>query len=108
MRKGGDISFIPKELMKVRSAEDSGFVDGKFYGSLVALLGATIGKHLTNGAIQHADDDTLEPKADPQVGTQIHITAHQIGETCPKCNQPTIIHQEGCDSCTSCNYSRCF
>ncbi len=104
MRKGGDISFIPEELMKVRSADDSGFVDGKFYGSLVALLGATIGKHLTYGDIQHVND--IAPAS--EVNPQATIMAHQIGETCPKCNQPTLMHQEGCDTCASCTYSRCF
>ena len=27
--------------------------------------------------------------------------------TCPKCNLPGLIHQEGCDICTSCGYSKC-
>ena len=26
---------------------------------------------------------------------------------CPKCSQPTLIRQEGCDLCTSCGYSKC-
>jgi len=26
---------------------------------------------------------------------------------CPKCNQPALIRQEGCDVCTSCTYSKC-
>jgi ribonucleoside-diphosphate reductase alpha chain len=26
---------------------------------------------------------------------------------CPKCTQPAMIRQEGCDLCTSCGYSRC-
>ncbi|MEX1109724.1 MAG: hypothetical protein WEC00_12485, partial [Dongiaceae bacterium] len=26
---------------------------------------------------------------------------------CPKCTQPALIRQEGCDLCTSCGYSRC-
>ncbi len=27
--------------------------------------------------------------------------------TCPKCSMPGLIHQEGCDVCTSCGYSKC-
>jgi len=27
--------------------------------------------------------------------------------TCPKCSQPSLIRQEGCDLCTSCGYSKC-
>jgi len=26
---------------------------------------------------------------------------------CPKCGQPTLIRQEGCDSCTNCGHSKC-
>jgi ribonucleoside-diphosphate reductase alpha chain len=26
---------------------------------------------------------------------------------CPKCSQPSLIRQEGCDLCTSCGYSKC-
>lgn len=26
---------------------------------------------------------------------------------CPKCMQPALIRQEGCDLCTSCGYSKC-
>jgi ribonucleoside-diphosphate reductase alpha chain len=27
--------------------------------------------------------------------------------SCPKCSQPSLIRQEGCDLCTSCGYSKC-
>ena len=33
--------------------------------------------------------------------------AQTPGRQCPKCGQPTLIRQEGCDSCNSCGYSRC-
>ena len=26
---------------------------------------------------------------------------------CPKCGQPGLIKSEGCDTCTSCGYSKC-
>ena len=103
MRKGGDIGFIPEELAKVRSTDDSGFVDGIFYSSLVALLGATIGKHLSDGDIRASQSGASKGAAD----TQITISAHELGETCPECNQPSVIRQEGCDRCLMCNYTRC-
>jgi len=106
MRKGGDISFIPEELQKVRSADDAGFVEGKFYGSLVALIGHTIGKHFNSGDIQRDKSDAPNKFANPK-GTQIIISTKERGDTCPKCNQPTVFKQEGCDSCTNCTYSRC-
>ncbi len=104
MRKGGDINFIPEELMKVRSAEDSGFVDGKFYGSLVALLGSTMKQHFSNGDISSDEEATSSLRTNPQIS----ITAQPMGETCPDCTMPTVIRLEGCDRCTNCNYSRCY
>jgi len=114
MRKGGDISFIPEELSKVKSAEDSGWVDGKYYGSLVALIGATIGRHLDSSDIQHAKrTPSSGPSESTQVQTQQHaaarliITEQPLGEFCPQCGQPAVIRIEGCDRCQSCDYSRC-
>jgi ribonucleoside-diphosphate reductase alpha chain len=26
---------------------------------------------------------------------------------CPTCNLPSLIRQEGCDTCTGCGYSKC-
>jgi len=107
MRKGDDISFIPEELKKVRSADDSGWVDGKFYGSLVALLGHTIGKHLSTGDIQRATLSAPNDISNPQAQAQITISAHEVGEICPQCNMSTVVRQEGCEQCISCNYTRC-
>jgi ribonucleoside-diphosphate reductase alpha chain len=28
-------------------------------------------------------------------------------DSCPRCSQPSLIHQEGCNMCTSCGYSKC-
>jgi len=27
--------------------------------------------------------------------------------TCPKCQAPTLLKMEGCDTCTNCDYSKC-
>ncbi len=31
----------------------------------------------------------------------------QLREKCPKCGEPSIVKIEGCDTCLSCNYSKC-
>ncbi len=98
MRKGGDTSFISRELMKVRSADDAGWVGSKFYGSLVALIGDTIGKHQKSGDIRASQKVSIEVSANTQP---------IIGEICPHCGQPTVFSREGCDRCDSCDYSRC-
>ena len=119
MRKGGDISFIPEELSKVKSAEDSGWVDGKYFGSLVALIGATIGKDFESRDLQRAKKapstktkDTQAPigegaAAQQHTAAKLVITEQPPGDFCPQCGQPTVIRQEGCDRCQSCDFSRC-
>lgn len=100
MRKGGDIGFIAEELMKVRSADDAGYVEGQFYGSLVALIGYTIGQHCNHHTIQQSPEEVLEVPQNPS-------TKRDRGETCPVCNQPALYRIEGCDKCTNCTYSKC-
>jgi ribonucleoside-diphosphate reductase alpha chain len=106
MRKGGDISFISQELSKVRSAEDSAWINGKYYGSLVALIGDTLGKHLLDGDIQRVENKSLEVSDNPQIHLEIQSSSIK-GDTCPKCNAPALISQEGCDKCLNCDYSNC-
>ncbi len=108
-RKGGDVSFVSEELMKVRSADDVGYIEGKFYGSLVAVIGDTIGKHLTNGVDSKVVEVPSSGKQNPNVHIEISGTPLRtgIGITCPQCNQSTLIQQEGCDQCTNCTYSKC-
>ena len=102
MRKGGDISFIPAELSKVKSAEDSAWVNGTYYSSLVALIGDTIGTHFKTVGILDSPEDNPNTNADSLV-----IEVVPEGEFCPQCGQPTIYRAEGCDKCSSCDYSRC-
>ena len=33
--------------------------------------------------------------------------AGRLPDTCPRCSQPSLIHQEGCNLCTSCGFSKC-
>ncbi len=105
MRKGGDISFIPEELKKVRSADDAGWVGGRFYGSLVAVIGETIGKHLSDGDIQQLDSEAVNDTENPKV--KIELKANTGLEFCPACHQPALTRVEGCDMCTQCTYSKC-
>ncbi len=124
MRRGEDISFLPKELMKVVSATETGFVDKKFYGSLVALIGATIDRHIRGNSEISASEPSAKPSgnAGMMIGYQAptYVSEMSIGKsvapkdtftaqmsTCPECNAPAIIHMEGCERCTNCSYSQC-
>ncbi len=108
MRKGGDLSFIPEELRKVRSAIDGGYVGGTHYGSLVAVIGDTIGKHLSKSDIQQSEDVAANDSDNPQVHIAISASVAAVAmDQCPQCYQLSLVMKEGCSQCTLCTYSRC-
>lgn len=105
MRMTDDITFVPQELQQVVSSHDSAWMDGKFYGSLVAKIGDVLERHLINKGLIEA------PRVVPQLtmgntGSDV-ADLHRIGETCPKCASPTLIYKEGCKTCFTCGYSDC-
>jgi ribonucleoside-diphosphate reductase alpha chain len=48
-RKGGDASFVSQELKQIQSYKEYTFDDGKFVGSLPAMIGRILETHLTPG-----------------------------------------------------------
>lgn len=105
MRKGDDISFIPEELGKVISVTDYAWINGKFYGSLVALIGDIIKRHIDGVDISEVNELPLEAK---KLTTGNHgAGALPLGEICPACHKPTMYPMEGCTRCLDCGYSTC-
>lgn len=91
-RKGGDISFVSRELQQIQSLNDSAFKEGKHHPSLAAYVGWILERHI-NDALGMTLTAKQEPKA--------------IGAKCPKCQQMTLVRKEGCKVCSSCSYSSC-
>lgn len=89
MRRGGDISFVPNELMRIVSTHETAMIQGKFYGSLPALLGKILAEHMT------------------AKGMTVPEEAPMTGEICPDCEAPALQMQEGCKKCLNCGYSSC-
>jgi ribonucleoside-diphosphate reductase alpha chain len=89
-RKGGDVSFVARELQQIQSLNDSAFKDGKHFPSLTAYLGFILEHHINGSGM------TLEAPA-PKAKN----------EQCPKCNQLTLVRKEGCKICTSCDFTTC-
>lgn len=84
-RKGGDTAFVAKELQQTFSAEQGDWVEGRYYSSIVNLIGATIERH--------------------QFGTtRINIPG---ARTCPSCGETAVVEEAGCLVCKSCGSSKC-
>ncbi len=118
MRRNEDTSFLIDDLQTVRGAQ-GGWVKGKYYNGVVALIASVIRRHAEElglvdpdavlapmeATVVSIDDkpevvkEAKEPKA--------QSFAMPEGEICPKCSAPTLFYQEGCKKCVSCGYSTC-
>ena len=99
-RRGGDVSFVVEELKAVFDPRGGQWMAGTYVPSLLAAIGGVIETHMRAiGFIQ-------APATDAQ-SQQIAGPGAAIPDGCPKCGLASLIHQEGCDLCTSCGYSKC-
>jgi ribonucleoside-diphosphate reductase alpha chain len=104
-RRGGDISFVVEELKAVFDPRGGQWMGGHYVPSLLAAIGDVIERHLIQiGMLPAKDGD--EPVETRQV-VNLSEPGGQRLRACPKCHQPSLVRQEGCDACTSCGYSKC-
>ena len=105
-RRGGDVSFVVEELKAVFDPRGGQWVSGHYVPSLLAAIGGVIERHMIDiGFLPAPEDSALEGV----------VARRAVGEAnprpvaqCPKCGAFSLIHQEGCDLCTSCGYSKCL
>ncbi|HTE80463.1 MAG TPA: ribonucleoside-diphosphate reductase, adenosylcobalamin-dependent, partial [Reyranella sp.] len=116
-RRGGDVSFVVEELKAVFDPRGGQWMDGRYVPSLLAAIGGVIERHLIEiGFLNPADSPRIaeaaeqrvklaagarEPAEGPSAGL-----AGRMGQ-CPNCGAAALTHQEGCDICLNCGYSRC-
>ena len=120
-RRGGDISFVVEELKAVFDPRGGQWMQGKYVPSLLAALGGVIETHLIDIGFLKSPGELADPSAaEAQILAIGGGGAEEVGgnkgqgsgasslfRQCPKCGQPSLIRQEGCDTCTSCGYSKC-
>ncbi|MDA0339683.1 MAG: adenosylcobalamin-dependent ribonucleoside-diphosphate reductase, partial [Proteobacteria bacterium] len=104
-RRGGDVSFVVEELKAVFDPRGGHWVQGHYVPSLLAAIGEVIEQHLVDIGFMRGKElpDYVEEKrmAVNDDGSQPRMAS------CPKCGAPSLIRQEGCDTCISCGYSKC-
>lgn len=87
-RRGGDLSFVSEELKAVFDPQGGSWHEGTYCKSLVAAVGTIIERHVKG-------DNFKE------------VVVNATGKPCPKCGEPSLTKQEGCEVCLSCSYSKC-
>jgi len=100
---GTDASFVIEELLQTHSPQGGQWVKGKYIPSLTAYIGIIIHQHLQSINYHDTSKDRLVniEQVDSSVKPKV------LGEICPKCQQPSLIRKEGCQSCLDCGYSKC-
>lgn len=105
LRRGEDPKFLVDELKQIQSMHHSAWIQGKFYGSLPAYIGAVLEEFF--------QDQGLIPKPEEENSSKYKATdvtdmKPQVkGEICPSCHNPTVFRSEGCKLCLNCGHSEC-
>jgi ribonucleoside-diphosphate reductase alpha chain len=119
-RRGGDVSFVVEEMKAVFDPRGGAWMGGKYVPSLLAAIGDVIERHMieigflpTHGqraAIvdqRHALDEARGTAAGGSMISDQRSRPTRMAQ-CPKCGEAALIRIEGCDQCTSCDYSKCW
>ncbi|MCU0838394.1 MAG: adenosylcobalamin-dependent ribonucleoside-diphosphate reductase [Rhodospirillales bacterium] len=106
-RRGGDVSFVVDELKAVFDPRGGQWVGGRYVPSLLAAIGEVIEKHMIAiGFIAEKGSGAMPVPGDPSRKV-VTMGGDARFRQCPKCGSLALIRQEGCDTCTSCDYSKC-
>ena len=125
-RRGGDVSFVVEELKAVFDPRGGQWMKGRYVPSLLAAIGEVIERHMIDvGFLLAPGELNTNPQSEAAVvnmmstvvcgnsgseneqDAQIEKRSGAPSRQCPKCAQPSLVRQEGCDTCTSCAYSKC-
>ncbi len=99
-RRGGDVTFVVRELKSIFDPRGGSWMEGRYVPSLLAAIGNVIEQHMI--AIGFI------PKPEkPKIVAMQQAVGESPRRFCPKCGQPGLVHREGCDLCPSCGYSKC-
>lgn len=102
-RRGGDVTFVVEELKAVFDPRGGQWMEGRYVQSLLAAIGGVIEKHMID--IGFLKKDSGSPVIEKRAA--VALPAGVRGKTCPRCNESTLVFQEGCASCLNCGYSKC-
>ncbi|MDO8288175.1 MAG: adenosylcobalamin-dependent ribonucleoside-diphosphate reductase [Parvibaculum sp.] len=108
-RRGGDVTFVVEELKAVFDPRGGSWMKGRYVPSLLAAIGEVIEQHMLDTGFITREDDTPQPEkiriAMGEPAEPIIATTKLKG--CSRCGERSLIQQEGCETCTSCGYSKC-
>jgi ribonucleoside-diphosphate reductase alpha chain len=111
-RRGGDVSFVVEEMKAVFDPRGGAWMNGRYVPSLLAAIGEVIERHMTEIGFlpRERGERGVLPRVVNLPGSQglpVQQAVPRMAQ-CPKCGEAALIRIEGCDQCTSCDYSKCW
>jgi ribonucleoside-diphosphate reductase alpha chain len=106
-RRGGDVSFVVDELKAVFDPRGGQWVGGRYVPSLLAAIGEVIEKHMIDIGFIAERGRAQHPGGNGASRRVVGLVDDRRFRQCPKCGSLALIRQEGCDTCTNCDYSKC-
>jgi ribonucleoside-diphosphate reductase alpha chain len=111
-RRGGDVSFVVEEMKAVFDPRGGAWMGGKYVPSLLAAIGDVIERHMIAiGFLPARKERPVIEEQKVAAGKELisdrRPTALRMAQ-CPKCGEASLIRIEGCDQCTTCDYSKCW
>ena len=106
-RRGGDVSFVVEELKAVFDPRGGQWLRGRYVPSLLAAIGEVIEQHLIEIGFMPKPERSAGDKRAIAVAVRNPSEGAPPGRPCPQCAQPSLVRIEGCDTCSSCGFSRC-
>ncbi len=112
-RRGGDVGFVVEELKAVFDPRGGQWMNGRYVPSLLAAIGDVIEQHMIEiGFLEQNAPRTSTPDDGKVVSLKEAAQKDAAARdkrfrACPKCGTYALLRQEGCDSCTSCGFSKC-
>jgi ribonucleoside-diphosphate reductase alpha chain len=107
-RRGGDVSFVVDELKAVFDPRGGQWMQGRYVPSLLAAIGDVIERHMIDIGFMSAPEGSGKGGQPKQAEARkvVGLDAPRLRQ-CPKCGQASLLRQEGCDTCTACDFSKC-
>jgi len=109
-RRGGDVTFVVEELKAVFDPRGGTWMKGRYVPSLLAAIGEVIEQHMIDTGFITGKNDRPVTEALRAVAGDPPPHEAASGKSlkgCPRCGERGMIRQEGCETCTSCGYSKC-
>ncbi|ANJ20702.1 class II ribonucleotide reductase [Roseobacter phage RD-1410Ws-07] len=113
-QRGGDVRFVAEELKQIHDPKGGQWQEGRYWPSLVALIGQKLSEHLDVIGYQSTpeeSDDEFDPNAmDVRIyhGEPTEQSPGQsVPDQCPSCKGFNMVTVSGCPTCQDCGYSKC-